>query len=64
MDDGLGLHQINMSNPDYKIDVQSGKLVLVNTDYRHFGVYQCRAENIHGTVLSNTAFMQFACKYP
>lgn len=48
---------------DFRYSVFDGSLVINNASViGNYGMYQCKAENSFGTILSREALLQFACK--
>lgn len=49
---------------DYRYSVFDGNLIINNaTVISNYGMYQCKAENSFGTILSREGLLQFACEY-
>lgn len=48
---------------DYRYSVFDGSLIINNASViSNYGMYQCKAENSFGTILSREALLQFACE--
>lgn len=54
---------IDLEN-DYRRRMSGGSLIISNLDKdRDSGIYQCKAFNARGAILSRKARVQFACEY-
>lgn len=52
------------SEANFRYSVVEGSLIITNASMANdYGMYQCKAENSFGTILSRDALLQFACKY-
>uniref|UniRef100_A0A674NRD4 Contactin-5 n=1 Tax=Takifugu rubripes TaxID=31033 RepID=A0A674NRD4_TAKRU len=52
------------SEADFRYSVVEGSLIINNASMASdYGMYQCKAENSFGTILSRDALLRFACKY-
>lgn len=48
---------------DYRYSFVDGNLIITNASERtDYGKYQCKAENVLGSVLGREALLQFACE--